>query len=318
MFDVKRLSPSPCPAVARPGGIAAVFLLAAVPYLLFLDWLLLGAAPDAAALGAAQALKGWGLVLVAAGVMYLLERRLARRHLNALADQRAAYDAAIEGWARALDLRDHETEGHGRRVADLSRRLGERLGLVGAELEALRHGALLHDVGKIGVRDAVLRRRGPLDEEKWAEMRRHPVQGHELLADVDRLRAAASVVRSHHERWDGGGYPDGLVGEAIPKLARVFAVVDVYDALMSDRPYRPAWPEARVLAHLRRESARQFDPAVVTAFLDLLAHPDDDTAAAGVAEVGAAFGRDPAASPAAMPPTALATRAASGSRPHGM
>ena len=151
---MKRPSPSPWPAAARPGGIAAVFLLAAVPYLLFLDWLLLGAAPDAATLMASRALKGWGLVLVAAGVMYLLERRLARRHLLALADQRVAYDAAIEGWARALDLRDHETEGHGRRVADLSQRLGERLGLVGAELEALRHGALLHDVGKIGVRDA--------------------------------------------------------------------------------------------------------------------------------------------------------------------
>jgi HD-GYP domain-containing protein (c-di-GMP phosphodiesterase class II) len=124
------------------------------------------------------------------------------------------------------------------------------------------------------VRDAVLRRRGPLDDEKWAEMRRHPVQGHDLLADVERLQEAAVVVRSHHERWDGGGYPDGLTGTDIPKLARVFAVVDVYDALMSDRPYRPAWNEPRVLDHLRREAGRQFDPDVVAAFLDMLAQPD--------------------------------------------
>jgi HD-GYP domain-containing protein (c-di-GMP phosphodiesterase class II) len=294
---VKPASPREHPDVPRPGGIAAVFLLAAVPYLLFLDWLLLGAAPDAESLMASQALKGWGLVLVAGGLMYLLEHRLARRHRIALEAQRAAYDATIEGWARALDLRDHETEGHGRRVADLAQRLGERLGMVGPELEALRHGALLHDVGKIGVRDAVLRRRGPLDDEKWAEMRRHPVQGHELLADVEQLRVAASVVRSHHERWDGGGYPDGLTGEAIPKLARVFAVVDVYDALMSDRPYRHAWPEARVLAHLRRESGRQFDPVVVKAFLDLLADARGTLPAAGFAPAVAAAYGGPAPAP---------------------
>jgi HD-GYP domain-containing protein (c-di-GMP phosphodiesterase class II) len=283
--------------VARPGGIAAVFLLAAVPYLLFLDWLLLGTSPDSGALMVSQALKGWGLVLAAGGVIYLLERRLVRRHRHAMAAQRAAYDATIEGWARALDLRDHETEGHGRRVADLAARLGERLGIVGADLEALRHGALLHDVGKIGVRDAVLRRRGRLDERKWAEMRQHPIQGHDLLADVAHLRVAATVVRSHHERWDGGGYPDGLAGEQIPKLARVFSVVDVYDALMSDRPYRPAWPKERVLAHLSHESGRQFDPNVVTAFLDLLEHADDARPAMPAPLLGTAFSGGTAAAP---------------------
>jgi HD-GYP domain-containing protein (c-di-GMP phosphodiesterase class II) len=268
------VKPAPARPFVRPGAIAAIFLLASVPFILFSDWLLLVLVRDAGALTTYQTLKGWAYVLAAAGLVYVLERRMAHHHLRALADQRTAYDATIEGWARALDLRDHETEGHGRRVADLSWRLGQRLGLAGTELEALRHGALLHDVGKIGVRDAVLRRRGPLDEEKWTEMRRHPVQGHELLADVERLREAAVVVRSHHERWDGGGYPDGLTGTDIPRLARVFAVVDVYDALMSDRPYRPAWREARVLDHLRREAGHQFDPEVVTAFLDMLQHTD--------------------------------------------
>jgi len=253
-----------------PGVIALVFLLASVPYILFSDRLLLGLVHDAAALTAWQTIKGWGYVLVAAGVVYLLERRIAHRHAGALAQQRAAYDAAIEGWARALDLREHETGGHARRVTELAQRLGQRLGLGPKELEDLRHGALLHDVGKIGVRDAVLGKPGPLDEDEWTEMRHHTVLGHELLLGLPELREATTVVRSHHERWDGSGYPDGLAGEAIPRFARIFAVVDVYDALRSDRPYRHAWPETEVRAHLRAERGRQFDPEVVDAFLDML------------------------------------------------
>jgi len=255
---------------SRPGVIALAFLLASVPYILFSDRLLLGLIDDVVALTAWQTVKGWGYVVVAAGVVYLLERRIARRHRGALAQQRAAYDAAIEGWARALDLREHETGGHARRVTELAQRLGQRLGLRPDELENLRHGALLHDVGKIGVRDAVLSKPGPLDEDEWTEMRHHTVLGHELLLGLPGLREATAVVRSHHERWDGGGYPDGLAGAAIPRLARIFAVVDVYDALSSDRPYRRAWGEDAVRAHLRAERGRQFDPEAVDALLDLL------------------------------------------------
>jgi HD-GYP domain-containing protein (c-di-GMP phosphodiesterase class II) len=254
---------------SRPGVIALVFLLASVPYILFSDRLLLGLVDDVAALTAWQTVKGWGYVLVAAGLVYLLERRIARRHRRALAQQRAAYDAAIEGWARALDLREHETGGHARRVTELAQRLGRRLGLGLDALENLRHGALLHDVGKIGVRDAVLSKPGPLDEEEWTEMQKHTVLGHELLIGLPGLREATAVVRSHHERWDGGGYPDGLAGTAIPKLARIFAVVDVYDALRSDRPYRRAWTEEEVFAHLRDERGRHFDPEAVDAFIDM-------------------------------------------------
>ena len=261
----------------RPGVIALVFLLASVPYILFSDRLLLGLVHDAAALTAWQTIKGWGYVFVAAGVVYLLERRIARRHRRALAQQRAAYDAAIEGWARALDLREHETGGHARRVTELAQRLGQRLGLGPDELEDLRHGALLHDVGKIGVRDAVLSKPGPLDDDEGKEMRHHSVLGHGLLLGLPELREATTVVRSHHERWDGGGYPDGLVGEAIPRLARVFAVVDVYDALRSDRPYRRAWTEDEVRAYLRAERGRQLDPEAVDAFLDMLGGAAADT-----------------------------------------
>jgi len=254
--------------------IALVFLLASVPYILFSDRLLLGLVDDAAALTAWQTVKGWGYVLVAAGLVYLLEYRIARRHRRSLSQQRAAYDAAIEGWARALDLREHQTGGHARRVTELAQRLGQRLGLEPEELENLRHGALLHDVGKIGVRDAVLSKPGPLDDDEWTEMRHHTVLGHELPIGLQELHEATTVVRSHHERWDGGGYPDGLAGEAIPRLARIFSVVDVYDALRTDRPYRRAWTEDAVRAHLRAERGRQLDPEAVDAFLEMLGDGD--------------------------------------------
>ena len=274
MGSMPRRGPGPWSGTPRAGTIALVFLLVSVPYILTSDRLLLAWVSDAAALTAWQTVKGWAYVFAAAGLVFLLELRIVRRHRRALAAQRRAYDATIDGWARALELRDHDTEGHGRRVSELARRLGARLGLGPAELQALRHGALLHDVGKIGVRDDVLRQPGPLDAARWTEMRGHPLLGHELLADVPGLTAAADVVRSHHERWDGGGYPDGLAGDAIPRLARLFTVVDVYDALRTDRPYRAAWPEAAVREHLRHERGHEFDPRAVDAFLALLAEED--------------------------------------------
>ncbi|MFO8149490.1 MAG: HD-GYP domain-containing protein [Trueperaceae bacterium] len=267
------MTPRPRPRVRlqRPGTISLVLLVLSIPYILFSDRWLLRIAGDPVTLTEWQTVKGWAYVVVAAGLVFLLELWMARRHRQALATQRQAYDAAIEGWARALDLREHETGGHARRVTELAQRLGQRLGLGREELENLRHGALLHDVGKIGVRDAVLGKPGPLDEDEWTEMRHHTVLGHELLLGLPELREATTVVRSHHERWDGGGYPDGLAGETIPRLARIFAVVDVYDALRSDRPYRRAWTEDEVHVHLRAERGRQFDPEAVDAFLAMLA-----------------------------------------------
>ncbi len=181
-----------------------------------------------------------------------------------------AYDTTIEGWAAALDLRDEETQGHSRRVTDLAVRLAERLGVPRADLEHIRRGALLHDIGKMGVPDAILSKPGPLDEAEWAVMKQHPALAHQLLSGTPFLRDALDIPYGHHERWDGRGYPRGLAGEAIPLAARIFAVVDVYDALSSDRPYRSAWPRDRVLSHLREESGRHFDPTVVGAFLELI------------------------------------------------
>lgn len=182
-----------------------------------------------------------------------------------------AYDSTLEGWVRALDLRDRETEGHTKRVAKLTVELARRVGVPEDELVHVRRGALLHDIGKIGIPDAVLKKPGPLDEEEWTLMREHPGWAHEMISAVDFLQPALDILYCHHERWDGEGYPRGLAGESIPLSARVFAVVDVWDALRSDRPYSEAWDEERVLAYLCEQAGGHFDPSVVEDFLEMLA-----------------------------------------------
>ncbi|HMQ30797.1 MAG TPA: response regulator [Chloroflexaceae bacterium] len=182
-----------------------------------------------------------------------------------------AYDSTLEGWARALDLRDHETEGHSRRVTELTVRLAESLGLAGEALTQIRRGALLHDVGKIGIPDRILLKPGKLDPDEWAEMKRHTIYARDLLAPVSFLAPAMAIPYYHHERWDGSGYPEGLAGEAIPIAARIFAVIDVWDAITHDRPYHKARTPEAALALIREESGRHFDPRVVAAFDALVA-----------------------------------------------
>ncbi|MDQ7830020.1 MAG: GAF domain-containing protein [Armatimonadota bacterium] len=185
-----------------------------------------------------------------------------------------AYDTTLEGWSRALDLRDRETQGHTQRVAELCVRLGQAAGLGEEDLIHLRRGALLHDIGKMGVPDAILHKPGPLTDAEWAVMRQHPVYAYELLAPIDFLRPALDVSYCHHERWDGSGYPRGLRGEAIPLAARIFAVVDVWDALTSERPYRPAWSREEALAYIREQAGRLFDPRIARIFVDLVERGD--------------------------------------------
>ncbi|QDV39053.1 HD-GYP domain-containing protein [Tautonia plasticadhaerens] len=179
----------------------------------------------------------------------------------------AAYDETLEGWASLLDLRDRETEGHSRRVTGLTVALASGAGISGEELDHVRRGALLHDIGKMGIPDAILQKPGRLDPEEWELMKQHPRLAFEMLSGIDFLLPALEIPRWHHERFDGGGYPDGLAGPRIPLAARLFAVVDVWDALSNDRVYRRAWPRDRVLAHLRAESGRHFDPGAVDRFL---------------------------------------------------
>jgi PAS domain S-box-containing protein len=178
-----------------------------------------------------------------------------------------AYDATIEGWSRALDLRDKETEGHSRRVTELTLRLARAAGLGEPELVHVRRGALLHDIGKLGIPDAILHKPGRLDEEEWAVMRRHPQIGRDLLAPILYLRPALDIPYCHHERWDGGGYPRGLAGEAIPRAARIFAIADAFDALRSDRPYRPRCSVERAVERIATEAGIRFDPRLVDVFL---------------------------------------------------
>jgi putative two-component system response regulator len=206
------------------------------------------------------------------------ERARREMALREAADQLAyAYDATLEGWARALDLRDHETEGHSRRVTELTIKLAARFGIAGEQLQQIRRGALLHDIGKIGIPDAILLKPGKLDPEEWEIMKRHPIYGRDLLAPIEFLQGALEIPFCHHERWDGSGYPQGLIGEAIPLAARIFAVVDVWDAITSDRPYHKAAPPEEAMAYLRSETGRHFDPMVVAAFEAMMAEEAPQT-----------------------------------------
>jgi PAS domain S-box-containing protein len=178
-----------------------------------------------------------------------------------------AYDTTLEGWSKALELRDHETKGHAQRVTELTMSLARALGVTDEELIHIRRGSLLHDIGKMGIPDHILRKNGPLTEQEWEIMRQHPVYAYELLSPIAYLRRALDIPYCHHERWDGNGYPRGLRGEQIPLAARIFAIVDVWDALLSERPYRPAWPKVEIQRYIQDQSGKHFDPHVVEVFL---------------------------------------------------
>jgi len=173
--------------------------------------------------------------------------------------------AAVDVLARAVDMRDDYTGRHSAQVGELARRVGERLGMTGVEIVLLQCAARLHDIGKLGVPDTILRKPGPLDETEWAIMRRHPEWGADMVSSVPGLEQLGLLVVSHHERWDGGGYPDGLAGEAIPLASRVISVCDAYEAMVSRRPYRAPLSERRALVELIDGAGSQFDPQVVAA-----------------------------------------------------
>jgi putative nucleotidyltransferase with HDIG domain len=180
-----------------------------------------------------------------------------------------AYEATLRGWVRALDYRDKETEGHTQRVTVLTQRLAQEMGVDREGLEHDTRGALLHDIGKMAISDEILRKKGPLTPEERAIMEKHPVYAYEMLQPIEFLRPAIDIPYRHHEKWDGTGYPHGLKGEAIPLAARIFCVIDVWDALTSDRPYREPLPHAKVRRMIEADSGKHFDPRVVEAFLDM-------------------------------------------------
>jgi putative nucleotidyltransferase with HDIG domain len=186
------------------------------------------------------------------------------------ADLARAYDTALEGWSRALDLRDKETEGHTQRVTRMALRLASAMGISQTELDQMRRGAILHDIGKMAIPDSILHKPGPLNDEEWDIMRKHSDYAYDLLAPISFLESSLDIPYCHHERWDGTGYPRRLKGEEIPIAARIFSVIDVWDALLSNRPYRKAWSMKKARDYIRAETGRHFDPKVGRKFLELV------------------------------------------------
>ncbi len=178
-----------------------------------------------------------------------------------------SYEITLDSWSRALDMRDKETEGHTQRVAELTLRIAKKMNFSNEELTHMRRGALLHDIGKLGVPDSILLKDGPLTDEETRFMRQHTQFAHDLIHPIEYLRPALDIPTTHHEKWDGSGYPRGLKGEQIPLAARIFAIADVYDALTSDRPYRTAWSKEKAIQYIQEQSGSHFDPQIVPIFL---------------------------------------------------
>lgn len=212
---------------------------------------------------------------LAVSVISIVLLIIAKNHRNQIENSRQrelrlAYDTTLEGWAHALELRDKETEGHSQRVTELALKLARRLKVRDQDLDHIRRGALLHDIGKMGISDTILHKPGPLTPEEFEIVKRHPNIAFDLLSPIPYLKKSLEIPYSHHEKWDGSGYPQGLKGNEIPIAARIFAIVDVWDALLSDRPYRDAWPREKVDDYLLAESGKHFDPHLLKIFLDLI------------------------------------------------
>jgi HD-GYP domain-containing protein (c-di-GMP phosphodiesterase class II) len=251
------------PGAARITGAYAAFSIV---------WILVGdRLADGAARGDAYRLsiedaKGLLFVALSSLLIYVLVSKSEAHRRRSSEAQQAAYDETLMGWAAALDVRDHSTAAHTARVTALTEQLACSIGISGHELVRIRRGATLHDIGKMGVPDEILRKEGPLTDDEWVLMRQHPDLAVQFLSGVNYLRDALDIPWCHHEKWDGSGYPRGLAGTDIPLPARLFAVIDVYDAVTSDRPYRRALPHDDVMTLIHDGKGSHFDPDVVDAF----------------------------------------------------
>jgi putative nucleotidyltransferase with HDIG domain len=261
-------------SISSSAKIVFLYVVFGALWILFSDNLLLSFTNNINILSFLQTIKGWVYVLSTAGLLYFLIQRDFSTIRSSEQALQQSYDATLQGWVHALDLRDKETEGHTLRVTELTLRLAREIGISESELEHVRRGALLHDIGKIGVPDRILLKPDPLTDAEWEIMRKHPVYVYELLSPIIYLRPALDIPHYHHERWDGTGYPNGLIGEQIPLAARIFAVVDVWDALQFDRPYRKGWPKQQMREYIQEQSGKQFDPHIVEIFLKLMSEQE--------------------------------------------
>jgi putative nucleotidyltransferase with HDIG domain len=213
------------------------------------------------------------ILLVTSVIIRVIVNNLERNleHVTSInAELSKNYHLTLEAWAKVLEYRDQETAGHSTRVVELSTRFAYLLGCSEAEIERLRSGAILHDIGKLAVPDHILLKPAPLDAGEMEVMRQHPLYGKQMLAGVSFLESSIPIVYCHHEHWDGHGYPQGLKGEQIPFLARIFTIVDCWDALNSDRPYRQAWPPERVKTYMKEQAGKIFDPHILDQFLQFI------------------------------------------------
>jgi putative nucleotidyltransferase with HDIG domain len=263
---------------------ALIYLAAASLWIWLTDLLLVQFIQDPARLTLLQTIKGWFFVVATSVILYLVLHAYTRRQRQQEAERyhaeerlreseehlRKAYEATIEGWSLAMDLHDKEIVGHTRRVTEMTVAMARWMQLPEEKIIHIRHGALLHDIGKMGIPDEILRKPDQLTDEERAIMEKHPMYAFEMLESIAYLDPALEIPLLHHERWDGSGYPFGYRGKQIPISARIFAVIDVYDALTSDRPYRDAVVKADALHFIRAKSGQHFDPDVVQAFLEFI------------------------------------------------
>ncbi|WP_029148163.1 HD-GYP domain-containing protein [Methylophilus sp. 5] len=247
--------------------IVLVYVLVGAAWIFFSDKLVASLFTDAHDLTLVQDIKGWLFILVTAILLFILVKRALENAAHQQQKLIDSYDQTIRGWVQVLDLRHKETKDHTYRVAAMTVALASKMGVTDAmSLKRIERSAILHDIGKIGIPDAVLIKPGQLDDDEMRLMRTHPQIARDLLANIDFLSNCMDIPYGHHERWDGHGYPLGLTGEEIPFAARIFSIVDVWDALIHPRVYKQAWPEDKVRDYIRNESGIRFDPAAVEVF----------------------------------------------------
>ena len=203
--------------------------------------------------------------------LYALSKEELTERKRIEEELRTAYDETLKGWSLALNLRDANTDKHSQRVVEMTVKLARNIGIPEEELLHVQRGAILHDIGKMGIPDQILLNPGPLTDEEWEIMRQHPIFAYEMLSSIPFLKPSVDIPYNHHERWDGDGYPRGLEKTEIPVAARVFSIIDVFDALTSDRVYRIAWKDEDALAYIKNQAGTRFDPKIVRAFLDMIA-----------------------------------------------
>lgn len=216
----------------------------------------------------AQNLKGLAFVACTTLMLFFLIRSDLNRINEVNVKLRQSYDQTLEGWVQVMDIRHKETRQHSLRVTRMTVKLASLMGIEGEKLTHIARGALMHDAGKVGIPDSILIKPAPLNEEEWELMKQHPVIARDMMQDIEFLQPSIEIPYSHHERWNGSGYPEGLKGEEIPLAARLFAIVDVWDALLEKRVYKEPWPEDQVKFYLQEQAGIHFDPQVVDLFLD--------------------------------------------------